>query len=391
MNCDTERASLKELIPEQLFCVQDPLPTHGIVSITNRCNLACPYCFHQQSDCDMTLETMEMTIRYLLSNAARANRKASVSFFGGEPLLRFHDIIYPIVTKYGDAIEWSITTNGTLLTEQIIDFCKDFNIVILLSIDGCKNVQDIQRPLKDGNSSFDKLKNIIPYLLLKMPDTIFRSTITKFSLPHLKESVEVAKNFGFRRITLVPNLFEEWSSEDFYTWERFIDDEAIRLMQCLIWEEPFEYLLTNLTSGVSDLKIQEYNQVLKLPCEGCGMGNYGIGVSPDGSLHPCQEENGLNSINSIGNIYTGIDLEKHYDYHANVNSQWLKFIETIDNLPGSTNFKLFYANAYCSTRLKEGLAANITQTHYMRALHKACARLYAHYHHSLHPIANIIF
>lgn len=47
MNCDTERASLKELIPEQLFCVQDPLPTHGIVSITNRCNLACPYCFHQ--------------------------------------------------------------------------------------------------------------------------------------------------------------------------------------------------------------------------------------------------------------------------------------------------------------------------------------------------------
>jgi sulfatase maturation enzyme AslB (radical SAM superfamily) len=46
------------------------LPTHGIMSITNRCNLSCPYCFHTQSEKDMTLETADMAIRYILSNAA---------------------------------------------------------------------------------------------------------------------------------------------------------------------------------------------------------------------------------------------------------------------------------------------------------------------------------
>ncbi len=391
MSCSTERASLMDLVPDQFLFLENPLPTHGIVSITNRCNLACPYCFHSQSNEDMTLETMEMTIRYLLSNAAIANKKATVSFFGGEPLLKFNDIIYPIVKKYGDALNWTITTNGTLLTTHIIDFCKENNIEILLSIDGCKIVQDNQRPLQNGESSFDKLKDIIPYLLLKMPNTTFRSTITRFSLPYLKESIEIAEKLGFKRVTLVPNLFEEWQPEDYYLWERFIDDEAIKIMQHLSWGEPFNYLLTNLTTGVKALKEQEYNQILRLPNEGCGMGNYGIGVSVDGSLHPCQEDNGLNTKNSVGNIYSGIDINLLRQYGEKVYNQWLNFIETIDNLPGSTNFKLFYANNYCANRIKESLAANITQTYYIRALHRACARLYAHYHHSLHPIANCIF
>ena len=391
MECVVNKTSLKELLPKEFPYISDPLPTHGIVSITNRCNLSCPYCFHSQSDYDMTLETMEHTIRYLLSNAAITNKKASVSFFGGEPLLRFYEIIYPIVTKYQDAVEWTMTTNGTLLTEQIIDFCKDNNIQILLSIDGCKNVQDIQRPMKSQESSFDKLKNIIPYLLLKLPNTTFRSTITKFSLPYLAENIKTAQKFGFKQITLIPNLFEEWGTEDYRLWERFIDDEAIHIMQCLAWEEPFGYLLTNLTNGVKELKYQEYNQILKLPIEGCGMGNYGIGISPDGSLHPCQEDNGLNIVNSIGDIYKGIDKELHLEYSKKIYDKWLEFIETIDELPGSTNFKLFYANSYCSNRLREGYAANNTQTYYLRALHRACSRLYAHYHHSLHPIANLIF
>lgn len=391
MDCSAKRTSLKELIPEQFSYIENPTPTHGIVSITNRCNLACPYCFHTQSKTDMTLETMEMTVRYLLSNAAIANKKASISFFGGEPLLRFDDIIYPIVKKYKNALNWTITTNGTLLTTSIIDFCKENNIEILLSIDGCKEVQDNQRPMQNGESSFDKLKNIIPYLLLKMPNTTFRSTITRSSLPYLKENIETARKFGFKKITLVPNLFEEWQPQDYYLWETFIDDEAIKIMQHLAWEEPFEYLLTNLTSGVKALKAQEYNQVLKFPNEGCGMGNYGIGISVDGSLHPCQEDNGQNEYQKIGDIYQGINSELHKQYCENIYNNWLIYIETIDALMGSTNFKLFYVNSYCANRVKENLAANITQTHYMRALHKACSRLYAHYHHSLHPIANRIF
>ena len=90
----------------------------------------------------MSLETAEMAARYLLSHAAQSKKKPSISFFGGEPLLRFDDIIRPLVKKYGDSFGWSITTNGNLLNQTTIDFCVKHNIKILLSIDGCKEVQE---------------------------------------------------------------------------------------------------------------------------------------------------------------------------------------------------------------------------------------------------------
>ena len=367
------------------------LPTHGIMSITNRCNLACPYCFHTQSNQDMSLETAEMAARYLLSNAAQSKKKPSISFFGGEPLLRFDDIIRPLVKKYRDSFGWSITTNGNLLNQTTIDFCVKHNIKILLSIDGCKEVQEYQRPRQDGHSSFSNLKNIIPYLLLKMPNTVFRATLTKFSLDYLDKTIKMAESFGFKYITFVPNLFEDWDPEDFYKWENFIDKEAIKLMQWLSWEEPVPYILTNLSEGVKTIHRLENIKFLNSPLISCGMGTNGIGISVDGSLHPCQEENGLNTVKSIGDIYKGIDTNLHLEYCQDIYNKWEEYLEKIDNIPGSPNFKLFYANSFCNTRLKDGFSVKDTQTYFLRAVHRAASRLYYQYHLTLNPEAQRIF
>jgi sulfatase maturation enzyme AslB (radical SAM superfamily) len=129
----------------------------------------------------------------------------------------------------------------------------EHNVNVLLSIDGCKEIQDFQRPRKDGQSSFDKLKDIIPYLLLKMPNVTFRATLTKFSLDYLDKTMQFAENYGFKYITFVPNLFEIWEPEDYYKWEQFIDKEAIKLMQKISWKEPVNCILSNLTEGFSSI------------------------------------------------------------------------------------------------------------------------------------------
>ena len=67
---------------------------------------------------------------------------------------------------------------------------------------------------------------------------------------------------------------------------------------------------------------------------------YGIGISPDGSLHPCQEENGKNEIDAVGNIYTGIDFTIHEQYCQNIYNNWIKYLKMIDELPGRLNFEL---------------------------------------------------
>ena len=137
-------------------------PTSMLLSLTNRCNLSCEYCFVKQNPQDMTLEIAEKAISILLDNCKLKNEKPRINFFGGEPLLKFNELIVPIVEKYHDIISFGITTNGVLLDEDIVDFFTKYNIKVLLSFDGIPIVQNKQR-----SNSFDKVINNIPYLLLR--------------------------------------------------------------------------------------------------------------------------------------------------------------------------------------------------------------------------------
>lgn len=116
-------------------------PTNAVVSLTNQCNNACPYCFVDFNPMRMGFETAEKIIAFLKENCSDGEIPTFV-FFGGEPLLEFEGIIKPLIEKYGESVKWSITTNGTLLTEEIIDFFSDNKVSILLSMDGNKQIQD---------------------------------------------------------------------------------------------------------------------------------------------------------------------------------------------------------------------------------------------------------
>lgn len=380
---------LKEQLDNMQFIYNTELmthPTHGILSLTNRCNLMCNYCFHTQSNLDIIFEIADQAAQYLIVNSVIMGEKPSIGFFGGEPLLCYQNIIKPLVEKYKDIFDWSITTNGTLLTEDIIDFFAEYNVHVLLSIDGCEIVQNTQRPCKNGDKSFALLTKNLPYLLLKKPDTTFRSTITKFSLKYLNEIPEMVVKYGFQNFTLIPNGFEIWDDKDYCLWRDFVDKEAIKIMRYILLEEKIPYQFTSLTDTYKTIFYQDIEPILKNPLSACGLGMKAIGISPTGDLFCCQEDNGKTASDCIGNIFTGIDSQKQKQYCLDYFTKWKKYVNDIkEKNVGTNNFKLYYANNFCSHRIKENFGFSNTYTFYLKGLHQSASKLFYNFYLSLNP------
>lgn len=272
-------------------------PLNAVLNLTNQCNLRCPYCFVHFNEQKVSLETAKATCEYLLNNAT-VEEKPNLWFFGGEPMLEYKRIIQPIVEEYGERIEFGITTNGTLLTEDVVDYFFKNNIPILLSIDGNEIVQSKQRPYANGKSSFEDVLKNIPYLLMFFPNTTFRSTLTKFSIPHMYDTYCFARHMGFTNIALCINEYEEYDEEDFQ-----------------IMKTQYNKIVLEIVKGsplwLSDLdKARDYEKTSLQNIHRCGYGTTSVGVDVNGNLMPCQELNSTTDF-IIGNVFTGIDTEVH--------------------------------------------------------------------------------
>ena len=147
-----------------------------ILHLTDACNLNCRYCYQAEWDLKhrkkkvMRLDVACRAVDFLSDHAGELEEVVLV-FFGGEPLLNFK--VIPEVVDYacqkasrkGKKINFAITTNGTLLTEEIIDFFQDKNIGVTVSIDGFEKVHDRYRRFPDGSPSYGILLPKIKHLL----------------------------------------------------------------------------------------------------------------------------------------------------------------------------------------------------------------------------------
>lgn len=138
--------NLPKEIQEFTYSTQMSEPSVVFLGVTKRCNLSCPYCFVSQGNQDMTLETAKKGVEIAIKNAEKHSiennyvERPLVIFFGGEPLLMYEKIIVPIVKEYSDRCDFSLTTNGVLLNEDVVDFLSKNNVEVLLSFDGIKQV-----------------------------------------------------------------------------------------------------------------------------------------------------------------------------------------------------------------------------------------------------------
>ena len=306
--------------------------TKIMLNVTDDCNLHCKYCFVEQHPHYMTLTTAKQIVDWEYNNLILKKKlklihpkeKALLYFFGGEPTLCYNSIIVPLVNyckeKYPNIFEFGLTTNGTLLNQEKIDFFYNNDFQILLSIDGDKITQDYNRPHKDVNiSSFDLLIKNIPYLLQKYPEVCFRSTIYAPTVSYLFQNYLFAESLGFKNYEMIEDNRHPWSKQEIQQ----LKEEFKKI---------YSYRLDQLIHGITPIKVSRMNEWLNLTysllddtttrfdisnhcqVERCGLGTTSGSIGWDGNIYGCQEQTSknINSFFLIGNIFNGgIDIEKH--------------------------------------------------------------------------------
>ena len=266
--------------------------------VSHDCNLRCMYCFASTGDYKegrmlMSLETGKKALDFLIEKSG--DRKfLEVDFFGGEPTLNF-DVVKQLV-EYGRSREaeankkfrFTITTNGILLTDDMIEFInKEMNNVVL-SIDGRKEVNDRVRVRVDGSGSYDRIlpnfKKVVESRG-KDKDWYVRGTYTKYNLDFSNDVMHLFEQ-GFDQISVEPVMADPSMPY------------AITQADLPRIFDEYEELMKKITEVRNSGKfINFFHFMLDLdqgPCaikrlRGCGCGNEYVAIAPNGDIYPCHQ------------------------------------------------------------------------------------------------------
>lgn len=299
------------------------LPIRGVIALlTNQCNCACPYCFESRSPDRMDLQTAKDVLNFIKTNGGSYS---SFTFFGGEPMLEFDRIIVPLI-EYSESSDvrarFAMTTNGTLLDKDRVDWLASHNVQYMLSFDGNRKTQDVSRPLRVSKSSFEAVMSTLPYVLEKNPYQSIRATLIKENIPNFYDDIRFMETIGVKDFSVLPNFFESWDAD---TKRQFLGELA----------KYNEYIVSSYRAGRRPLLIRAYKAAFYeiplalrtdkrrtsancLKMAQCGFGiRGGASVDIHGDLYGCHHiEMVRESPFYIGNIYDGVDnsrIEKLVD------------------------------------------------------------------------------
>lgn len=283
------------------------------LNIAHDCNLRCKYCFADEGEYHgrkalMTFEVGKAALDFLVKNSGDRHN-LEVDFFGGEPLMNW-EVVKQIV-EYGRSIEkeagknfrFTITTNGTLLTQEILDYCNKEMGNIVLSIDGRKSVHDKMRPRAGGQGTYD---TIVPKYL-KVAESrhqlryFVRGTFTHNNLD-FSEDVKHLADLGFKQISMEPVVAkpEDWyaiKEEDLPKLKEEYDKLAKIYLQYKKEGRGFNFFHFNIDLSGGPCVAKRLS--------GCGSGCEYVGVTPWGDIYPCHQFVG-NEDFIMGNVFEGI-------------------------------------------------------------------------------------
>lgn len=288
--------------------------------IAHDCNLGCRYCFAEEGEYHgdrsmMSLEVGKQALDFLVENSG-TRRNLEVDFFGGEPTMNF-EVVKELV-RYGRSLEepynkkfrFTLTTNGILLNDEIMEFANVEMANVVLSIDGRKSVNDYMRPARNGKSTYDI---IVPKFqqfaeLRNQTNYYVRGTFTHHNLDFSEDVLHLA-DLGFQQISVEPVVAPK--EEPYAIQEEDLPqlmEEYDKLAKEMIKREQegtgfqFFHFMIDLTQG---------------PCvakrlSGCGSGTEYLAVTPWGDLYPCHQFVGQKEF-KMGNVFDGIQAESLRD------------------------------------------------------------------------------
>ena len=281
--------------------------------IAHDCNLACKYCFADEGEYHgkrelMSYEVGKKSLDFLVANSG-SRTNLEVDFFGGEPLMNF-EVVKQLV-KYGRSLEepnnkkfrFTLTTNGVLLDDDILEFANKEMSNLVLSLDGRKEVHDLMRPRRGGQGSYD---TVVPKFIKaaesrNQMNYYVRGTYTRNNLDFAKDVIHMA-DLGFEQISVEPVVADKSESyaireEDIDTLIKQYDELTAEMIKRKKEGKPFNFFhfMIDLSGG---------------PCvakrlSGCGSGTEYLAVSPSGELYPCHQFMGMKDF-LLGNVDEGV-------------------------------------------------------------------------------------
>lgn len=265
--------------------------------VTDKCNLACKYCYVNKSENKMSEETARKACDFFeeyFEQALCTDERIHVSFHGGEPLLNF-EIIYIIVEwfqkRYSDRVTFALTTNGTIYDERMFDFITK-NIQISLSLDGDKVSNDTNRIFKNANKSvYDLAKKTFHYIDSNKSPCRIRMTVNHSNINHLYENYVHLYEMKPTVVSFALDASSSWTSDDMQVYyENYV--------------QIINYLLEN-NREEAYYELYNFTQEHFRNRETCSGGIKGLHISSKGEIFPCELAIGDEEF-KIGTVERGI-------------------------------------------------------------------------------------
>ncbi len=315
------------------------LINHMVLNVTNGCNMRCQYCRTTAADPAalrgprmMSWKTIRKALNYFIDHASyiieETNRDLVLGFYGGEPLLEYDNIVRAVVFLRNNhpvlfpRFRFSMTTNGTLLTEKMIHFFIKHKFHLLLSLDGPAELHDRYRKMAGGKNSFDVIEKKLA--LIRNIDDRYYSEKIGFSIVlspefRLTDVIEFFRrnHFSEKRVYMFSMVEAKWT--DFFEafdlqaeFHKLRDDEDLlkinyKKNKCAGISD---VLLNNLFEG----NLQDIHGRVPLmisddiyPNGICLPGLHKVFVGTDGKFHLCEK---TDNSQAIGDLNRGFDVEK---------------------------------------------------------------------------------
>lgn len=313
--------------------------TRVALQLTQQCNFRCKYCIYDErtsvkqrghSSKRMSWETAKKAIDFLWAHSVDS-RRVNVAFYGGEPLLEF-----PLIKKAveysesifrGKQLSFSITTNATLLNEEMIRYFDEHIIPPMISLDGPKDINDQNRVFADGTGTYDTVMQRIDHIREIAPNLAKILLVSMVIDPEndfdcindiLLDEGEL-KTFG-----LMPSLVD-----------REYDEEVVQTPESYIQKAQYQYFLSVLShygrfskTMVSPIAAQTLNMALydsnriengislfqtDCPSGPCISGQSRLFVDVNGRLFPCERVSETSAAMCIGTLDEGFNIQRIID------------------------------------------------------------------------------
>ena len=282
------------------------------LNIIHACNLRCKYCFADEGEYNghkgvMSIDTAKKAIEYVVKRSG-PRRNIEIDLFGGEPTM-IMDTIKEIIkfareneAKWNKNIRFTMTTNATLLNEEMMDFMDKEMGNIILSLDGRKSVNDNVRIKVDGSGSYDDILPNVKKMIerrTKGKTYYVRGTFTRANTDFY-EDVKAMVDEGFREISIEPVVLEDGHPL------AIREEDLDQIMEN--YDKLYEEMVRRKREGKDEFNFYHFNVDLNGgPCvykriSGCGAGFEYVAITPQGEVYPCHQFVGREEY-KLGSIY----------------------------------------------------------------------------------------